>query len=77
MSDFSPGSPRTIRSNTAQDIEKFFFPNWENDPISEWAGLLHEKIPKLARKEPGKIEVFGCLLNGNLVPARIIYSYNQ
>ena len=34
---------------------KIFSPNLENDPISEWAGLLHEKIPELARKEPGKI----------------------
>ena len=56
---------------------KIFSPNWENDTISEWAGLLHEKIPELARKEPRNIEMIGCLLNGNLVPAKIIYSYYQ
>ena len=53
---------------------KIFSPNWENDPISE--SLLHEKIPELARKESRKIGMIGCLLNGNLVPAKIIYSYN-
>ena len=33
-----------------ESLQKIFSPNRENNPISEWAGPLHEKIPELDMK---------------------------